>query len=179
MNTFSCSAAVSVHGLLAVRSHQAVTPALRCRSRRWRPQLWAAFKILPAGGRKEGVTAITDGSQTPLGVRRACCRTPNRARVLCLSFPGKGDYRTPARLERCAPTVCRREHLGRQILGEGGADPPADEPVHRREVLPEGDLKASRVSNAQLIRCRGSPVHDYVLSIEPDPFQQENGAGLS
>jgi hypothetical protein len=40
--------------------------------RRGRPQLWTAARILPAGGRKEGVTAITDGSQSPL----SRCREP-------------------------------------------------------------------------------------------------------
>jgi len=39
------------------------------------------------------------------------------------------------------PPVRRHEHLGRQVLGQGRAHAPRDEPVHRGEVLPEHGLE--------------------------------------
>jgi len=42
-----------------------------------------------------------------------------------------------------------REHLGRQVLGQGLAHAPRDEPVHRGEVLPEHGL--------EVLPCRDGP----------------------
>ncbi len=52
--------------------------------------------------------------------------------------------RAARRLVAGPPPVRGREHLGRQVLGQGGADSPRDEPVHRREVLAERVLEVLR-----------------------------------
>jgi hypothetical protein len=54
---------------------------------------------------------------------------------------GKRLYGIAANVVRGPAPVRCREHLGRQILGQGCAHAARDEPVHRGEVLPEHGLE--------------------------------------
>ena len=76
-----------------------------------------------------------------------------------------------SRVERRAPTVGGRERLGRQILGNGRADPAAEEPEHQHEILLEGGFEILGVGNAPRSRVFLLASHVYVLSGQPNSFR--------
>ncbi len=68
-----------------------------------------------------------------------------------------GPQRPALRLVCGPPPVRCREHLGRQVLGQGLAHAPGDEPVHRGEVLQEHGLKVVQRRDGP---SRSFPVHE-------------------
>lgn len=83
-----------------------------------------------------------------------------------------GTQRPDRRLVAGPPPVRRRERIRGQVLGEIRANAPADKPVHRSEMLPEGDLEVRVIHDAAGRSL--FPVHTYVLSAGPDPLRRDS-----